>query len=41
VLFLSPAQNDLKDTLKQQMIKDWERAKSYTREYLEIMPADK
>ncbi|MEO8174209.1 MAG: hypothetical protein ABI581_14040, partial [Sediminibacterium sp.] len=29
------------DTLKVQFIKDWERAKSYTAEYLAAMPADK
>jgi hypothetical protein len=29
------------DTLKAQFIKDWERAKVYTAEYLEAMPADK
>jgi len=27
--------------LKQQLIKDWERAKAYTQEYLDAMPADK
>ena len=29
------------DTLKAQLVKDWERAKSYTGEYLATMPADK
>ncbi|MES2331865.1 MAG: DinB family protein [Bacteroidota bacterium] len=29
------------DTLKAQFIKDWERAKAYTGEYLATMPADK
>lgn len=29
------------DTLKAQFIKDWERAKAYTGEYLAAMPADK
>jgi len=29
------------DTIKAQLIKDWERAKSYTDEYLATMPADK
>lgn len=29
------------DTLKNMMIKDWERAKSYTQEYLKAMPASK
>jgi len=35
------AQNSLTETLKQQMVKDWERAKAYTQEYLDAMPADK
>lgn len=29
------------DSLKTQLIKDWERAKAYTAEYLAAMPADK
>lgn len=29
------------DTLKAQLVKDWERAKSYTDEYLATMPSDK
>jgi len=29
------------DSLKTQMIRDWVRSKSYTREYLDVMPADK
>jgi len=35
------AQNAIIDTLKQQMIRDWVRAKAYTGEYLNAMPADK
>jgi uncharacterized damage-inducible protein DinB len=35
------AQGNLSETLKAQFIKDWERAKSYTKEYLDVMPADK
>ena len=35
------AQNLSNDILKQQMIKDWERAKAYTLEYLNAMPAGK
>jgi uncharacterized damage-inducible protein DinB len=35
------AQSPLSDQLKQQMIKDWQRAKEYTDSYLEAMPADK
>lgn len=34
------AQN-LNETLKAQLLKDWERAKAYTKEYLDAMPADK
>jgi uncharacterized damage-inducible protein DinB len=37
----SPAQNSLGESVKDQMIKDWERAKAYTQEYLDAMPADK
>jgi uncharacterized damage-inducible protein DinB len=29
------------EAAKAQMIKDWERAKAYTKEYLDAMPADK
>jgi uncharacterized damage-inducible protein DinB len=29
------------DSLKAQMVKDWQRAKNYTRAYLETMPANK
>ena len=32
---------NLNETLKAQFIKDWERAKEYTNEYLNTMPADK
>ena len=39
--FSGTAQNALNETLKQQMIKDWERAKAYTKEYLDAMPPDK
>ena len=35
------AQNSLNDMLKQQMLKDWQRAKTYTQEYLDAMPSDK
>jgi len=35
------AQNNLNEGLKQQLVKDWERAKSYTQEYLDAMPANK
>ena len=39
--FTSTAQTSLNESLKQLMIKDWERAKAYTQEYLDAMPADK
>lgn len=29
------------DSVKAQLVKDWERAKAYTKEYLDAMPADK
>src|ERR1043165_4508776 len=29
------------DSLKAQLIQDWERAKTYTKSYLDAMPADK
>jgi len=35
------AQNSLNETLKQQLIKDWERARAYTQEYLDAMPPAK
>lgn len=35
------AQNSMGETLKAQLIKDWERAKAYTSEYLNAMPAEK
>ena len=35
------AQNITGDEIKAQFIKDWERAKAYTLEYLDAMPADK
>lgn len=35
------AQNLTGDSIKAQFIRDWVRAKSYTLEYLEAMPADK
>ncbi|MEO5582406.1 MAG: DinB family protein [Saprospiraceae bacterium] len=38
---ITNAQGTLAETFKAQMIKDWERAKAYTNEYLTAMPADK
>ena len=35
------AQTVAPDSVKAQLIKDWERAKTYTAEYLAAMPADK
>jgi uncharacterized damage-inducible protein DinB len=35
------AQGISADTIKAQMIKDWQRAKDYTLDYLKTMPADK
>lgn len=38
---VSMAQTVAPDSVKAQLIKDWERAKAYTAEYLAAMPADK
>lgn len=35
------AQTNSTEVLKQQLIKDWQRAKAYTLEYVDAMPADK
>ena len=40
-IFFVKAQNSSNDLLKQQLVNDWERAKAYTQEYLDAMPADK
>jgi len=40
-VFTSTAQTSLNESLKQLMIKEWERARAYTQEYLDAMPADK
>jgi uncharacterized damage-inducible protein DinB len=41
LLLASLAANaQLSETVKSQMIKDWERAKAYTKEYLDAMPKD-
>ncbi|HMH24785.1 MAG TPA: DinB family protein [Puia sp.] len=39
--FSTSAQSISGDSIKAQFVKDWERAKSYTMEYLNAMPADK
>jgi hypothetical protein len=40
-LFQAKAQAPTGDEIKAQMIKEWERAKAYTIDYLNIMPANK
>ena len=40
-LFNLDAQVLQPDTMKAQMVKDWERAKAYTADYLNTMPANK
>ena len=40
-LYSVSAQNSLSDTLRQQLVRDWKRAKDYTDEYLNAAPADK
>jgi len=39
--FTSHAQSLSSEDIKAQMVKDWERAKAYTIDYLNTMPADK
>ncbi|MEO5685487.1 MAG: DinB family protein [Chitinophagaceae bacterium] len=39
--FTANAQAVTLEDLKAQMVKDWERAKTYTIDYLNVMPADK
>ena len=41
LLSAAQAQSFSLSELKEQMIKDWKRAKAYTQEYLDAMPADK
>ncbi|MBC7848181.1 MAG: damage-inducible protein DinB [Chitinophagaceae bacterium] len=41
IMLVSTAQSQLADSLKAYLIKDWERAKLYTKEYLDAMPKDK
>jgi len=40
-LLVSITRAQIPETIKSQMVKDWERAKAYTMEYLNTMPADK
>jgi uncharacterized damage-inducible protein DinB len=37
--YSASAQTSLNEALKQQMLKDWQRAKDYTQEYLDAMPS--
>ena len=39
--FSASSQSTLNETVKAQLVKDFERAKAYTIEYLDAMPADK
>jgi uncharacterized damage-inducible protein DinB len=39
--FSATAQPSFNQTFKEQILKDWSRAKAYTQEYLDAMPADK
>jgi len=41
VLVQTLSAQQVHEPAKAQMIKDWERAKAYTKEYLDAMPADK
>jgi uncharacterized damage-inducible protein DinB len=41
VVFSFSAKAQLADSIKAQLIKDWQRAKAYTKEYLDAMPKDK
>jgi uncharacterized damage-inducible protein DinB len=41
VLTVATASAQLNETIKTQLVKDWERAKAYTKEYLDAMPKDK
>lgn len=40
-VFTFSAKAQLADSLKAQFVKDWQRAKVYTKEYLDAMPKDK
>jgi len=39
--FSATAQSTFNEIFKEQIIKDWSRAKAYTQEYLDAMPAEK
>jgi uncharacterized damage-inducible protein DinB len=38
---MTPIHAQLGETVKAQLVRDWERAKAYTKEYLDAMPKDK
>lgn len=40
-IIIGHAQSGLGEMVKTQSVSDWERAKAYTKEYLDAMPADK
>jgi len=40
-VFTVKAQNSFGDSVKQQLVAEWVRAKAYTQEYLDAMPANK
>lgn len=41
LLFTISAKSQLADSVKAQLVRDWQRAREYTKDYLETMPADK
>lgn len=41
IIFSLTTKAQLADSLKAQLIRDWQRAKAYTKEYLDAMPKDK
>lgn len=41
VFIITNAQTSMGDLIRNQFVADWERAKTYTKEYLDAMPADK
>src|ERR1041384_2315666 len=41
LLMVAKIQAQTTEAIKAQMVKDWERAKDYTKEYLNTMPSDK
>lgn len=41
IMFCATQTFSQNDAIKDQLIKDWQRAKEYTQKYLDVMPADK